>query len=369
MAADVLVVGGGLVGTTTALFLAREGLDVIVAERGILNGRASGANAGSLHLQIPYPEFVAYGEGWARGFASVLPLLGESVGLWRELEAELGDIELAITGGLTVARTEAELAAVARKAAIERQAGLAVEIVDRATLRALAPTVSEVMIGGSFAPGEGKANPLKAGPLLVAAARRAGARLLERAALTALERDGAGFRAVVGGRTVRAGRVVNAAGADAGRVARLLGLDLAVEGFAIQATVTEPVGPVVGHLLYSAAGKLTLKQMANGTVVIGGGWPAHGAARLSVNPVSLAGNMRHAIEVVPALAAVRAVRTWPAIVNGTADWLPLVGEAPEQPGFHLALFPWIGFTAAPVAARMVADLILGRRAPRLLAHA
>jgi len=55
------------------------------------------------------------------------------------------------------------------------------------------------------------------------------------------------------------------------------------------------------------------------------------------------------------------VRTWPAIVNGTADWRPLIGEAPGRPGFFLALFPWMGFTAGPLTGKVVADLVLGRR--------
>jgi glycine/D-amino acid oxidase-like deaminating enzyme len=57
---------------------------------------------------------------------------------------------------------------------------------------------------------------------------------------------------------------------------------------------------------------------------------------------------------------VRLLRTWAAIVNGTADWKPLLGEAPRAPGFFLCFFPWMGFTAGPVVGRAIADLVLGR---------
>jgi sarcosine oxidase, subunit beta len=70
--------------------------------------------------------------------------------------------------------------------------------------------------------------------------------------------------------------------------------------------------------------------------------------------------MQVAMKVVPGLAGVSILRTWAAIVNGTADWKPLLGEAPRAPGFFLCFFPWMGFSAGPVVARAVGDLVLGR---------
>ena len=366
METDVLIVGGGLAGCATAYMLAREGVGVRVIDRGVLNGEASGANAGSIHLQIPYPEFASLGAEWGRRFATVLPMMQASVALWRDLAETIGpDLSVTLSGGLLVAETAAQMATIEAKAALERAAGLEVEVIGREALRALAPYVSERMIGGLWCPGEGKGNPLRAGPGLAAAARAAGVTFTERCTLQALEPDGTGWLATTSAGPIRAGRVVDAAGAAAGRVAAMVGLDLKVEGFPIQATVTEAAAPLVPHLVYSAAAKLTLKQMANGTVIIGGGWPSRLSrdGRLTVSPASLTANMATAVATVPAVAGLRAVRSWPAIVNGTADWLPLIGEVPGRPGFYLALFPWMGFTAAPITGRIVADLILGRRPP------
>lgn len=368
MDADVLIVGGGLVGCTTALMLAREGVSVTLIDEGVLNGAASSANAGSLHLQIPFVEFCALGEAWAERFATALPLLSASADLWQDMEPILGaDCAVVRSGGLLVAETDAQMALIARKAAFERAGGIDVEIIDRATLRALAPYVTDRAIGAAWCAGEGKGNPLAAGPALAAAARRAGATLTERCALQGLERTPAGWCASTPRGSIRAARVVNAAGAKAGAVAAMVGVTLQIEGFAIQATVTERVAPLVPHLVYSAAGKLTCKQMANGSFIIGGGWPAlertgERGGGLAVSHASLAANMAVARRTVPALASVRAVRAWPAIVNGTADWMPLIGEVSGTPGFFLALFPWMGFTGAPITARIVSDLVLGRRA-------
>jgi glycine/D-amino acid oxidase-like deaminating enzyme len=129
----------------------------------------------------------------------------------------------------------------------------------------------------------------------------------------------------------------------------------------LQVTVTEPVAPLIPHLVYSAAAKLSLKQLANGGCVIGGGWPA--ALRgdtLVTDPASLTGNMATAARAVPAMAQARAIRSWTAWVNGTADWRPILGPDPNAPGVIHALLPWVGFSAGPMTARVAADLVLGR---------
>lgn len=361
---DVLVIGGGLAGAATAYYLAREGVEVTLVERTDLNTQASGSNAGSLHLQIPFPEFISEGDGWARGFTQAIPVMRESIRLWRGLEAELGcDLEVSIDGGLLVAETEAQMRDIARKTVIERSAGLEIELLSGADLRGIAPYLSERMIGAAFCPEEGKANPLKATPAFAAAARRHGARILTNCPVTALARDGNAYRAETGAGPIRALRLVNAAGAEAGQIAAMLGIELPIEGFPIQVSVTEPAEPLVNHLVYFAGDKLTLKQAKNGSFLIGGGWPARRSARagrLAVDPQSLRSNLRIAGHVVPRLNSICLLRVWPAIVNGTADWKPILGELPGWPGVFMSMFPWMGFTAGPMSALLTAELVLGR---------
>jgi glycine/D-amino acid oxidase-like deaminating enzyme len=218
------------------------------------------------------------------------------------------------------------------------------------------------MIGGAWCAQEGKANPLKATPAFARAARRLGATLLPMTEVLGLEAEPGGWLATTSAGPIRAGRVVDAAGADAGRIAAMVGVSLPIDGYPLQVAVTEPIAPLVPHLLYSAAGKLTLKQMRNGTCLIGGGWPSRlrSDGRLATDPRSLAANMGTALAVVPALAGARIARTWPAIVNGTPDWNPIIREVPGRKDFFVSLFPWMGFTAGPITARMTSDLVLGR---------
>ena len=360
---DVLVVGGGITGCATAYRLAQAGVDVVLVERYDLNTQSSGSNAGSLHSQLQHEPFLHRGEAWARAYAPATAFLAESIELWQSLADELGsDLEVAILGGILVAETEAQLRDVERKVRIEREQGLDVELLSASDLQRIAPYVSDAMVGGEICRSEGKANPLLAGPAFARAAQAAGARLLVHAGLHALARDEHGFVAQTGAGPVAAGRVVSCGGVEAGHVTQLLGVPLPVEGHAIQLGVTEPMPPLVRHLLYFAGDPLTLKQARVGSLLIGGGWPA----RLSpdgtpmVDPHSLRANLAVAQRVVPALAEARLLRTWAALVNGVEDWLPIVGELEGVPGLYVGVFPWMGFTAGPLMGQVLADLVLGR---------
>lgn len=361
---DVLVIGGGITGLMTAWNLSEAGAQIVLVEAGDLGTQASGANAGSLHLQIQYPEFAAYGEDWARAYGPCLGFLKDSLALWQELSVRVGeDLDVKLGGGIVVARTQAQMDLIARKAKVEAAYGVETNMLDRKELRALAPYLSDTAIGGGFCAMEGKANPLRATPAVAAAAQNAGVTILRNTTVSGIAEEPDGFEILTSNGTFHAKRVVNAAGAKAGHVAAMLGVDIEIDGFPLQVTVTEPVAPLIPHLVYSAAGKLSLKQAANGSCIIGGGWPAARRAdgTLATDPVSLTGNMGVAADVVPKLGQMRALRSWTAWVNGTPDWRPILGEVPGKPGFFLALFPWVGFSAAPMTAQVTADLVLGRQ--------
>lgn len=360
---DVLVVGGGITGAATALRLAQAGADVVLVERHDLNMQGSGYNAGSLHAQIQHEPFLHKGEAWARAYAPATAFLLESTRLWQTLGDELEtDLEVAILGGILVAETESQLRDIERKVRIEREQGLDVELLDASDLQRIAPYISDRMLGGELCLGEGKANPLLATPALARAAKAQGARLLVRTALVGLERTGARFTARTSAGLIDAGRVVSCGGIDAGHVTGLLGVELPVVGCPIQASVTEPVAPLVTHLLYFAGDMLTLKQARVGSLLIGGGWPARLAPDGSpvVDPGSLRANLALAETVVPALSEARLLRTWAGFVNGVEDWLPIIGEIERVPGLYVGVFPYMGFTAGPLMGRVLADLVLGR---------
>jgi glycine/D-amino acid oxidase-like deaminating enzyme len=289
----------------------------------------------------------------------------ESVRMWGRLEDELdADLEVAMPGGLIVAETDAQMRDIERKVSIERSQGMRIDLLGRTELAKIASYVSKRMIGGAYSAEEGKANPLKVTPAFARAAIRHGATIETFTRVLGIEEESDGFNVTTNRERIRTHRIIDCAGADAGLIARMIGIELPIDGHAIQVSVTEPIQPLVKHLLYFAGGRLTLKQTANGTLLIGGGWPARrvGAmGHLAVDPLSLRNNLNIAARVVPAITTLNVVRTWPAIVNGTDDWKPILGEMPGHPRFFMNMFPWLGFSAGPVAARLVADLVLGHK--------
>lgn len=364
---DVIVIGGGLAGCATAYYLARDGVAVTLLEAGELNALASGSNAGSLHAQIPHDPFIHNGPDWATAFVPAIRLFKASLDLWRGLESELGtDLEIGIGGGLLVASTEGEMRQIEAKAAIERSAGLEIELLDRDALHRTAPYLAADAIGGAFCPEEGKANPLLVAPAFAAAARAHGARVETQSGPVRVARTGAGYEVTSARTTLTARRLVIAAGIATGGLVEQLGGRIDIQGFPIQANVTEPAEKFLPHLVYCAGQKLTMKQTRTGTVLIGGGWAARldARGRPVADPASLAANLAVARQVVPGIASLQIVRTWAAIVNGTDDWLPILGELPGSPGAFVNYVPWMGFTGGPAAARAIASLVQGR-APEL----
>ncbi len=360
--ADVgtLVIGGGVIGLSVARELARLGQDVVVLERGLPHAEASGVNAGSLHVQYQTFGFPDLGSETARAAASTLRLQRDSVYLWDELANETAtDFEIAIEGGITVADDAASVAHLEGKVAIERRAGLAIDLITGDEARALAPYLSKDILAASLSRDEGKLNPLKASPAVLAAALSAGARLYTHTQVVGIERAGAGFIVRTTRGVFSAQRIVNAAGAWAGSIAALAGDSIPVRPNPIQMLVTEALPPMIPYHLAHATRRLTLKQAASGNLVIGGGWKAvydPGAGRMRPSADGFCGNLAVVSAMLPGLGAVHVIRSWTGIAFTTA---PVIGESARVPGLYHAVAQ-NGMTLGPAIGRITAGQILGR---------
>jgi len=357
--AGVVVIGGGVVGACLAFELACAGQDVLVVERDDANLQASGANAGSLHVQLLSFDFGERAEAGGGPAADTLPLGAWAVSLWQDLAAACDhDFEIRITGGLMVAESQAGMTFLKEKAALERHHGLEAEIIGRDELRKLAPALSDTLIGAEYAPQEGKINPLTATYRVLEQAQRLGARFMRSTDVTSLEKVNGHWRVDTNRGDIRAGRVVNAAGPWARTIGAMAGLDVPVYSAPLQMIVTERAPPLVKQLVAHADRHLSLKQLASGGIVIGGAWTARYSRHQNINVTkreSIEGNISVANRVLPQLAGLHVLRTW-AGMNVNIDGAPIVGEAPGAPGFYNAVTS-NGYTLAPAIARLTADLI------------
>ncbi len=369
---DVLIIGGGVLGCATAYHLARRGESVLIVERGELNQGASGANAGTLHVQMPGRHYRANYDrrdvtSEEREYIRATDrLYAAAAKEWRTLESVLdSDLGVRQAGGLMVAETPDELESLKGKSRLQRPFGIETEILGTRDLLAMAPHLSERLVGASYNAEEGFANPLLVTPAYLRAAVRLGARIRRQTRVVAIGREErGGFTVRTSAGNVQARRVVCAAGAQTPEIASMLGLELPVVPHPLQVMVTEPWQPVLTQLIQHAGRQLSMRQTPHGTFVIGGGWPALADAvegRLRTSLPSIVGNARVARDVLPCLDGVQVVRAWPGMTTatGTRNRVGIVGEYEREPGFFVVVAGGWGFALSPVLSRLTAELVSG----------
>lgn len=345
--ADVVVVGAGIMGLSTGIFLARAGKEVVIVDRGEPWREASGVNAGSLGVQNKRLPLV--------------PFTLEALKLWQNArELFGGDVGFVPCGGLRVATAPDDTARLAASATEQRAVGLATEWLEGSALSARAPWLGPGVVAATFSEADSFAIPLMAGPVLVDAFGRLGGRLSCDNPVREVVGDARGARVQTDHGSIACRSVVIAAGAWSGELARGLGVALPVGLDVNMLTITEPAAPLMDRMVTHVHGILTLKQYPNGTCMIGGGWQGHGSlagGRKDVDHEALIHNLRVAAEVVPGLARLAIVRSWAGFEGVTPDWLPLFGRLPGQDHVYITACCRGGWTQGLIFGRLMAELV------------
>lgn len=355
---DLVVVGGGIVGTVAALSAAEAGGSVLVLDSG--GNAGSDANAGSLHVQLQ-SRFIRLFPEKAPNVEASLPLYLRAVAVWDDLEVRFGPFQMVRNGGLMLAETSEQLRFLEAKAAREAKRGLNVEIVDRAGLEKLAPFLGKHIRGAELCRDEGKLNPLQANARLKAAAQAAGA-IFKRETVIAVRKSGLGLQLQSdSGAEWFTDQVILANASGAGDLTEALSLRVPVQAEALHMNITEAGDTKIDHLIQHAERSITLKQFQTGQIVIGGGWPAkaRGARIPEVLAESLLGNVSLAGRLVPSLAGLRVLRTW-AGINTTADGRSILGRLPDCPEVIVAVPGDAGYTLGPLIGEAAAQISAGR---------
>jgi sarcosine oxidase subunit beta len=350
--ADVCIVGAGVMGASAAWHLARQGSDVLILDRSVPGSEASGATAGTLALQNKK--------------LAAIPVVLQALEIWRTLSEQLGaDVEYEVRGGLRVAHTAEDVEKLERAVRDQRALGVDVEMIHPPQLQGLAPYLGPGVQAASYCARDGMANPFATVRAFLRAAVRAGARLESGCTVTAAESDAdRGFLVRTSEGRVRCRILLGAAGAWTGDLAKMLGVDLPVHTELLQALITSFGPPVFPHVVTHVRGNLTLKQQRrSGKILIGGAWPGDGSresGRKLVRRDSLVGNLRWAVETIPAIAGTELLRSWVGFEGRTPDRMLLCGPV-GPPGFHVLGCSAGGFTLSPLAGRIAAEFILSGR--------
>ena len=350
-AADVVVVGAGIVGLSAARALAAEGARVAVVERGRPGDEASGAAAGMLIAQ-------AEAAPGSPLFDLALRARDRHAALAGELEAETGiGVERSPRGALEVALDDAEAAGLDERAAWQRSLGLAVERLAASDVRDAEPNLSPRVRAGLYFRDDRSLDNVRLMRALAASAVARGAALLAGRPVTALAIERGRVTGVDCGRErIAAAVVVNAAGAWAG----LLPGDPApppVEPVRGHIAAFETAPPLVRHVVLSPVGYVVPR--ADGRLLAGST-----AERAGFDKSVTAGALRRvlgiAIDLVPALAEIPLAQSWAGLRPGTPDGLPIVGRGAVDGLIHAGGLFRNGILLGPLIGEAVARLALGR---------
>jgi sarcosine oxidase subunit beta len=355
---SVVIVGGGVMGLSAAFHLRRAEptVRVTVLERACIGAAASGASAAGVRVMGRHPAERA--------------LALESLARWRELDRELeGDMRYRRDGGLRVALDDAPWRAAAAWVAEQRADGVPVEVVDEAAARKIAPDITPGCLGGVYCAIDGQAEAMPATLAFAAAARRLGARveegveirsvIVERGCVAGVER-GDGTREACDVAIV-------AAGAWSASLLAPHGVRLPLETRALQMLLTVPAPKSLAAVVGCFDRKLSLKQLADGAFLIGGGWPAlitdEAANVYEMLDDSVRASRATAGAVYPPVASAPLARSWAGLEAFTPDEIPVIGRVPGVEGLLVAAgFCGHGFALAPAVGDILARVALGREA-------
>jgi len=348
---EVLIIGGGIIGVSAAYFLAGRGVDVTLVERSGIGGGATGACAGSMSLQNK--ELKA------------IPLSQEALRVWAWLQDETGeDLEFRQIGGLRVAENDAQLEKLKSSVVEQKNNGLEaqLEIFSGRKLRSFAPFLGSSAVAASYCGKDAKGNPLLAAVTIARAAQSRGAKIHPQEIVQGIEvKSPDCFEIQTSNTTYQSTRVINAAGVWAKNIFNMVNVKVPIRLSVQQAMVTEKVPRLFSRIITHVEGNLTLKQVENKSVLIGGGWKGKadaGGYTSTVQLESLKGNLERAGCVIPALRGLNLLRTWTGLEGRSPDLYPLLGPLQSLPGFYSACCARGGFTMGPVIGKLVTELIV-----------
>jgi len=319
--ADVLVLGGGLVGSAVAYGLAREGARVTVLDEDDGGFRASRGNFGLVWIQGKGYGLSPYAL-WSRSSATRWP------GLAQALLGETGvDVALKQPGGFHFCFNDEDLAEREKRlSTLKAELGdYPYQMLDAADVRARIPQIGPAVIGASYTPMDGHVNPLKLLRALHSAMQKRGVRLVssERAERIVPEKNGF---VVHGKRGMhRAARVVLAAGLGNRMLAPFVGLHAPVAPNRGQVLVSERVAPFLHYPT------LNVRQTDEGSVQFGDSMEEVGFDDFTTTHV-LTDIARRGVRAFPMLQHVRLVRMWAALRVYSPDGFPIYNESEAHPG-------------------------------------
>jgi sarcosine oxidase, subunit beta len=344
--ASVIVVGGGVTGLSSAWWLARAGVDVLVIEKGIVGWGASGRNGGgATHHQSP--------------------LFAEEQRLWPQMDELLGYPTEYRPKRIRMALSERQVEEFKVGVDNTRGQGFPAEMLDARQVRELVPLAGDNVLAGVYYERGGHANPQRTVQAYAWALQDLGGRILQHTVVIGFQRYGGKVVAVETSAGIFAcDTLILAAGPQTGRLSALLDSEVPVTPARAEMIVTEPlplmpIGGVDGNHLYG-------RQTLRGNLAYGGGpheWLTPDDDAVAARPSSpLARNVaKRLAELFPKAAHIRVIRSWAGVIENTPDGRPVIDRLPTAGNAIVATMSSVGFGLSPATGRAISQLVLAGR--------
>lgn len=355
--ADVIVIGGGVVGCATAYYLAKKGVKnviVLEADKSIGHGGSS-RNGGGVRQsgrdvrELPYAIYAVQN-------------------MWPHLSEELGvDVEYYQRGNLRLGKTEMHLEKLEKLASNARSLGLDMNVVDGKTVKEICPYLSDDIIGASWCPTDGHANPMMTTLAYYKRSTEMGVRYFTEAKVKELRKIKGKIRKVVleSGEIFEAETVIVAAGYESRYITRTVGIDVPMTRYFEEALVTEMQPHMFDIMLGTADADFYGHQAQHGSFVFGSESGLEEATDMSpndlkTNSLTVSAGCRAIMGYIPLLADAKIVRTWGGWLDNCYDGVPVISKVDEVPGLIIACgFTGHGFGTAPSVGLMLSQMVVG----------
>ncbi|MBI5778890.1 MAG: FAD-binding oxidoreductase [Planctomycetes bacterium] len=354
--ADIVIIGGGVIGASIAYHLSQAGArNIVLLEKNLLGSGSSGKAAGLTILQ------------WANEID--VQLVQGSLDIYRELIKRNKDIKFHQSGLIYLATTAQEEQYLRDSQTLLNKYNIKSDWLDRAGIRKHLGHWMHLddFPAGLYTPEDGYLDPFQIVNGFAKEARRNGAKLYEMAPVTGLRRTGDIFEVTSSEGTFSTPLLINAAGCWAKKVGELLGLKLPLKPYRTQIAVLKPSHPLPQNItaVYDINRNVYFHSETGGLLLAG-----DGTTETEENPDQFRQKADNAFleeiaqkisYLIPGMADAGVANSWAGLVTATPDRMPIIGRMPEIPNFILATGDnGYGFMRAGMLGKLVAEIALNK---------
>ncbi|TCT16098.1 sarcosine oxidase subunit beta [Natranaerovirga pectinivora] len=368
---DVIVIGGGIIGLATSYYLLKSGKKVALIEKNEFGSGASCACDDAIFFQSKKPGIN-------------LELTIDSIELYKSLSDELGiDLELENKGGMVLIEKEDHLKVMEDFVKKQKKFGLKVDILDRRDVIKKQPHIRKDILASTYCKEDSQVNPLRVMRGFISKSKKMGLEIIKNNIIEIKEKKDGWKVLLEDKKTVESEFVVNATGAWASEIGKMIGIDIPIVPKRGQIAISEAI-PSLGetnawsaqYIVTKIAPELdrnqnevykrlgigfALSQASTGNYIIGSTREYVGFnKKTTYEGIQLI--LKEAMALFPIFSKVNVIRTFAGLRPASEDGKPIVGEVEGKKGFYIAAgHEGDGIALAPITGKVVADLINGKR--------